>query len=199
MAEPFRVSDPATLKAIAHPLRQRILYELGVLGHARAADLAKALDQPANVISFHLRTLGEAGIIVEAPELAQDKRDRVWKRVSDAYNVDPSVPGIDAAVAPYADWLRWLIAHADELNTESTTANVNLRDALLTRAEADQLIEEINDVIERWHENSLASARTSRDEPGRHYYRYLFAIGPTEQPNEEGGSDEEGVQDEAPE
>ena len=47
MLETFRVQDPAALRAIAHPLRQRSLVELAVLGHARAADLAQATGEDA--------------------------------------------------------------------------------------------------------------------------------------------------------
>lgn len=67
------------LRAMAHPLRIRIVSLLLQRGHARAADLAQELDLPANAISYHLQALAKGGIIVEAPELARDKRDRVWK------------------------------------------------------------------------------------------------------------------------
>ena len=93
MLETFHVQDPAALRAIAHPLRQRILMELAVLGHARAADLARATGEPANSVSFHLRVLARAGMIVEAPEHARDRRDRVWKNVAESYAVAPGTPG----------------------------------------------------------------------------------------------------------
>ncbi len=72
------------LKAMSHPLRRRILRELARVGAAgaRAADLAAALGEPANALSFHLRTLAEADLIHEAPELARDRRDRVWVRAT---------------------------------------------------------------------------------------------------------------------
>src|SRR5699024_11975455 len=37
------------------------------------------LGVPANSVSYHLRILAKGGAIVEAPEAARDKRDRVWK------------------------------------------------------------------------------------------------------------------------
>lgn len=76
------VHDYATrdqLRAMAHPLRMRIIERVGRRGTARAADLAADLDIPANSMSYHLRTLARGGVIVEAPESARDKRDRVWK------------------------------------------------------------------------------------------------------------------------
>ena len=69
----FVIDNAVTLRAIAHPIRQQILEELGLREYGRAADLAAALDQPANAISFHLRTLAKAGLIVAAPEHARDR------------------------------------------------------------------------------------------------------------------------------
>lgn len=68
----------AMLKAMAHPLRRRILALFPRLEYVRAADVAAELDEPANKISFHLRVLADAGLIMEAPERARDRRDRVW-------------------------------------------------------------------------------------------------------------------------
>lgn len=69
------------LKAMAHPVRRELLAALRHMGAGRAADLAAALGEPANRLSFHLRVLADAGLIEEAPELARDKRDRVWRPV----------------------------------------------------------------------------------------------------------------------
>lgn len=73
-----RVTDVATLRALAHPVRQRILIELSIRRSLRAADLADIIGEPANAISYHLRSLAKAGLLIEAPELARDSRDRVW-------------------------------------------------------------------------------------------------------------------------
>src|SRR3569832_1809874 len=84
MAEPARtqkIQDPRVLRAIAHPMRQRVLGELSAAGHLRAADVAERLCIPAILASFHLRQLSMFGLVVPAPELARDGRDRVWKPV----------------------------------------------------------------------------------------------------------------------
>lgn len=67
------------LRALAHPLRMQLLQRVGSRGTARAADLAADLGIPANSVSYHLRILARGGAIVEAPEAARDRRDRVWK------------------------------------------------------------------------------------------------------------------------
>lgn len=81
-SEPAESSQFTTLmlKAYAHPLRRRLLRELERTGGGRAADLARALGVAANAVSFHLRTLAEAGLIHEDSSLARDRRDRVWVR-----------------------------------------------------------------------------------------------------------------------
>ena len=74
----------AMLKAYTHPLRRKILRLLARRHHMRAADIAAELEVAANSVSFHLRTLADAGLIVEAPEHARDRRDRVWAPVKGA-------------------------------------------------------------------------------------------------------------------
>src|SRR6476469_4307603 len=84
MAELRRVHDPKLLRAIAHPLRNRILTELEASGSLRAADIARVLDVPANQASFHLRQLAKYGLVEEDVAAARDKRDRVWRTTSAA-------------------------------------------------------------------------------------------------------------------
>src|SRR5690606_693104 len=77
----------AMLKAFTHPLRRRIAVSFNSKKYLRASDIAEMLGEPANKISFHLRVLADAGLIVEAPEQARDRRDRVWTAVKGAWNV----------------------------------------------------------------------------------------------------------------
>src|SRR3954470_17628773 len=73
------VHDPKVLRAVAHPVRNRILTELTASGPMRAADIARELGVPANQASFHLRQLAKYGLVEEDPDAARDRRDRVWK------------------------------------------------------------------------------------------------------------------------
>ena len=83
MVDPQPLSDPRVLRAIAHPVRTRILEELSASGPVRAADVARQLGIPANQASFHLRQLAKYGLVEEDPGAARDKRDRVWKLASE--------------------------------------------------------------------------------------------------------------------
>ncbi len=86
--ETLKIDDPRVLRAIAHPVRMRILDELERHAPLRAADLAEALAIPANQASFHLRQLAKYGLVVEAPEAARDRRDRAWKPVEATIDID---------------------------------------------------------------------------------------------------------------
>ena len=67
MAEPETLSDPRVLRALAHPVRGRILDEIEATGTVRAADIARELDIPANQASFHLRQLATHRPLNPAP------------------------------------------------------------------------------------------------------------------------------------
>lgn len=87
MEYPETHATTAMLKAMTHPLRRRILAVFPRREYVRAADLATELGEPANKISFHLRVLADAGLLVEAPEHARDRRDRVWTAMKGALNI----------------------------------------------------------------------------------------------------------------
>jgi DNA-binding transcriptional ArsR family regulator len=76
--EPVRWLDAAGLKALAHPLRVRMLGTLRSDGPATATQLAKRLGENTGTTSWHLRQLADAGFIEEDPERGS-KRDRWWR------------------------------------------------------------------------------------------------------------------------
>lgn len=79
--------SPEAMKALANPLRRRIMRLLTLNGHGRATDLAAELGITSNLASFHLRTLAAAGLVEEAPELKRDGRDRVWRPASGPFSI----------------------------------------------------------------------------------------------------------------
>lgn len=68
----------ANVKALAHPLRVRVLGLLRTYGPATATTLAAQLDLTSGALSYHLRQLERFGFIVEDTERG-DQRDRWWK------------------------------------------------------------------------------------------------------------------------
>ena len=92
LPQPVPMTSPV-LKALTHPLRRRIVRLMRSGDPMRATDLAERLDVAANSVSFHLRRLAAAGMIREAPELARDRRDRVWVLTGSSFGLDhPDAP-----------------------------------------------------------------------------------------------------------
>ncbi len=78
------VTDAKALAAMANPYRSRMLDVLTVDGPSTASAIALRTGQAVGSASHHLKVLAEAGLIVEAPELARDRRERWWRLVAPA-------------------------------------------------------------------------------------------------------------------
>jgi predicted ArsR family transcriptional regulator len=185
-AAPQPVHDPRVLRAIAHPVRARILDELSAAGPMRAADIAQALGIPANQASFHLRQLAKYGLAVEAPEEARDGRDRVWKAAHEAgLNINTAElagePGGEAAVRVFrrvwSESAHEAVTRAENADTTADTrvmvSDVALR---LTRAEVDEFAEELHQLADSWRRRGRASRAGART------YQLLQILQPAREP-----------------
>jgi DNA-binding transcriptional ArsR family regulator len=76
--EPRELTDPAALKALAHPLRQRILRQLDRQGPATSTTLARELGENTGATSYHLRQLAEHGFVEDVPDRGRG-RERWWQ------------------------------------------------------------------------------------------------------------------------
>ncbi|MFC6286443.1 winged helix-turn-helix domain-containing protein [Nocardioides sp. GCM10027113] len=174
MADEQRVHDPRVLRAIAHPVRNRILGELAAGGPMRAADIARELDIPANQASFHLRQLAKYGLVEEDPDAARDRRDRVWReapggRLAVSFSELATEPGGPAAVDVFrshtATWARLLVDRALGPHEKGTGVHTVMEQTVrLTDAEAEQMRRELADLVEGW-----ADRTRGRDDDRRTY------------------------------
>ena len=179
------ISDPKVLRAIAHRVRNRILSELSAVGPMRAADLAAALDIPANQASFHLRTLAKYGLIEEAPEEARDGRDRVWKvAAGEGFSINlreiEEAPG-GAAVGAIVrrdvagrahDAVESALAFASLPKDERVHVTIADMALQLTKDEAKQFSEELTAFVDEWRH------RTQGVNPDRRTYALLQILQP---------------------
>jgi DNA-binding transcriptional ArsR family regulator len=76
----YRVSDPRAMKAVAHPLRVRLLGALRLDGPATATELAARFGESSGSTSYHLRQLARYGFVEQDPE-QRDARERRWRSV----------------------------------------------------------------------------------------------------------------------
>jgi DNA-binding transcriptional ArsR family regulator len=181
--QPEHLSDPRVLRALAHPVRGRILDEIEATGPVRAADVARELGIPANQASFHLRQLAKYGLVEEAPEEARDKRDRVWRSaLPSGYTVSLSqleqAPGGKAAVEVFRHnkraWGHHVIDRAFATDLPKGSGVFSLADHALrlTDDEAKELFREVDQLVEGWAD------RTRGRDPERRTYLLLSLVQP---------------------
>lgn len=173
----YAVTDPATLRALAHPLRQRIMWELAAREHLRAADLAKITGEPANSVSFHLRSLARAGLIEENPERARDSRDRVWGMAHPAGIYFPQTElTANALLAERLEWVKGVLDESLPQDPRSTRMQY-MAAAVLTKEEARKMSEEIVSVFEKWRAYGVQEAAEHPDDPDRVFHFTAAFVG----------------------
>ncbi|HET7303354.1 MAG TPA: helix-turn-helix domain-containing protein [Segeticoccus sp.] len=197
---PQPITSTEALRALAHPLRFALLNELHARGAARAADLAEALEQPANSLSFHLRQLARYGFIVEAPERARDRRDRWWKPASEhGHSFSPEELGrtpagravvdqslrmqrerYDAALRRFFELVADPVAVPE--GVEVTNVDVPLR---LTLDEQRQLSRELLTLLDGWVKHGRDRTEAG-DTEGRHPYLAMGFVVPWTSADETG-------------
>ena len=76
--QPREVRDVEELRALAHPMRQRILRRVREAGPATATTLARDLGENSGIMSYHLRLLAEHDFVREVAGRGQG-RERWWE------------------------------------------------------------------------------------------------------------------------
>ncbi len=89
-SEPPRVtiSDPQTLRALAHPARLAIMEHLATTeGAMTATECAEVVGLSPSATSYHLRALAKFGLVEQAPSRG-DARERLWRAVVQQWTID---------------------------------------------------------------------------------------------------------------
>ncbi len=107
-AENVLVLDPPRLRALAHPLRVRLLGLLRLHGPSTATRLAARVGDSSGSTSYHLRQLAAAGLVDEDPAHAGGGRERWWRAVHTSTRLDTFFSGDDAVVT--VEYLRAIAA-----------------------------------------------------------------------------------------
>ena len=167
-----QIKDAAVLKAVAHPLRRRLLDLLRVDGPSMPSVLARNTGQAVANISHHLRVLADAGLIEEAPGLARNRKEHWWRMVDpqiswSVADFTADAADIAAADAAMAIGLRrqvelasaWLGSPAsrEEPWTDSAFSTDGFLN--LSPAELAEMGAEIQEVIDRYFGRPPAQGR----------------------------------------
>ncbi len=99
--------DEQALRVLAHPIRSRILHTLRTHGPGTSADLARALDTNTGATSYHVRRLGEVGLVQESGP--RHGRQRRWAAtdIEDQPAAGSTQPSREATLA----WLERDVVH----------------------------------------------------------------------------------------
>lgn len=193
MFESRRITEAETLKALAHPMRQKLYRLLMQLGPATVGALADKADGDPGQVSYHLRRLAEAGFIEEAPELVRDFRQTWWRPVKEPTSWSSadfdSPAGKLVADTVSAHWIvEQFQAVRDSRKTTSGerfgpewegTSTASQSFLTLTPDDVHEMVAEFQQLCQRWSRRS--EANRAADAPGTRPVRFFFHTFP-EQP-----------------
>lgn len=183
MAISVKRLDGRSLRALAHPLRMRIVASLRHDGPATATLLAERLGESSGLTSYHVRVLAENGFVEEVAERG-NARDRWWRAAQEMtswrpedFRDDPDEREAEEWLTGYAarrgmEWLdEWL--HRRPKADPRWVAAADTSDYTLdvTPTELRALLDEITEVVLRHRVSAVeAAAQAARagqaDEPG---------------------------------
>jgi DNA-binding transcriptional ArsR family regulator len=175
MSEPMQsreVRDVEELRALAHPMRQRILRRLHESGPATSTTLARDLGENSGITSYHLRLLAEHDFVREVPGRGQG-RERWWEasprpvwipREGLSLEAQAEVSGLQpAAWADAQDGFERFRAARNSMGEWGRGTWVRGRTALtLTREEAVQFIADQQALIRRYQRDAATAPPGAR-------------------------------------
>ena len=157
-----QVTDVRALRALAHPLRNRLLGLLRLHGPSTASQLGRQVGENSGATSYHLRQLADYGFVEEV-EGRGTARERWWRarhRMTSWEAADVLAQEGGAEVEDemtrlqldgHARILNAWQAQKDALGAEwSTVASLNDYALRVRPEQARALVSELNAVLQRW-------------------------------------------------
>lgn len=177
MAERAWITDPKRLKALAHPIRWRLMDVLAVEGSATATRCAAVIGESVASCSYHLNTLAKYGYVEQAE--GGQGREKPWRATEQERNYttegldDEGVLAAEAATEAfveheYARMREYVRNHG--LETEAWRRGTGFTGmlAFLTPQEAEGLAEEIRALFDRYqHRRKDVDSRPTGARPVR--------------------------------
>jgi DNA-binding transcriptional ArsR family regulator len=171
--QPREVRDVEELRALAHPMRQRILRRLHESGPATSTTLARDLGENSGIMSYHLRLLAEHDFVREVAGRGQG-RERWWEvsprpvwipREGLSIEARAEVSGLQPAglAEDLEGFGRFRAARQDMGEWGRGTWAVQRARLTLTREEAGRLLADQQELISRYQREAAgapAGART---------------------------------------
>ncbi len=173
--------DGPSLKALAHPLRMRLLGELRRRGPATATRLGERLGESSGATSYHLRVLAAHGFVVDDTAAHGGRgRERWWRAGHDMTSWTPGQFQADPDVRAAEDWMTGALGrHAVGLiddwvarRPETEAAWLAVADQsdyriVMTPEQSKAMMDELHAAILRHREQAVAALAGDVDAAGR--------------------------------
>jgi DNA-binding transcriptional ArsR family regulator len=154
-----KLSDPAAVRALAHPARLTIVDQLYQGLERTATELAELTGLSPSAMSYHLRALERSGVVVRG-EHRGDGRERPWRAPARSLMLDSDDPAstvaaADVITAGYLEHLRsefrrWSLAEANEPDSWQRVSGIRRSFLWLSEAEAVAAAAEFAAVIAKY-------------------------------------------------
>lgn len=180
-------ADPTALRALAHPVRWKLIDVLASEGTATATRCSELLGESTATCSYHLGILAKYGYISRV--VGRDWRDKPWRLASPDLNLSSS--GLDregaaaarAAAAAFVDfemtWLKESLRHSvDEPGQWRRASKIMSATARLTAEESQQAAAEIQAILDEYSRRGQDEERPG----GSRQVRLFAAIAPSMPP-----------------
>jgi DNA-binding transcriptional ArsR family regulator len=158
------ISDPRSMRALAHPVRLALLEALGREGELTATRAGELLDESPGNMSWHLQTLAKYGYVEETG--GGKGRSRPWRIASFSNRFktaaeDPEVSAAGEALESvfadqaYSRLREWLVRRASYPFVWRDAAFTSDSIGYLTAGEMSELGDEIAELFGRYRERVL--------------------------------------------
>ncbi|GAA4418864.1 helix-turn-helix domain-containing protein [Actinokineospora soli] len=184
-----KITDPQRLKALAHPLRWKLIDVLTINDTATATQCAAAVGESVASCSYHLNMLAKYGFVEQAE--GGQGREKPWRLLDRHQSYDDEGMDVDGARAAEAateallehefDRARqYLRGHDREPEPWRRMAGLTGLLSFLTADEATELRADVNALFDRYRDRAEAQKRPSGSRPVR-FQLISFAIPGTEE------------------
>lgn len=184
------VTDPTALRALAHPVRLRLLALVREHRPITGARLAEMLGESTASVSYHLSVLARHGFIERDPRPGPTRRHKPWRTTYDALRITSvgggRLPVETAEGAVLTHLLGEVRREQDEYLTASSlpddwqdVGSFSLTRLALTADEQDRLAAEVQEVLDRYRDLEALP------DNGRGRFSVSFVAVPTSVPGED--------------
>jgi len=190
------LDDPVAIRALAHPLRHRLMGVIGRLGRATTADAARELDISHGLASHHLRQLAKYGFVEQVT--GKDHRERPWRlvatshKLSGALSTPEGTSALDVLEQVFAEralesLVGWQQRRTDWPPAWREQAGIGSSTVWLTEAEFTALAADVDALLLRYVNERPLDDLSSRPDGSVPVSFTIFAIPGTDPPPQREG------------